>query len=1123
MFELVYTKYVKDGFIMNGVYVKMLFVSVLTILFFSCSKKKMFHLLDNHKIGIDFRNDLTYTEDENVYLFRSFYNGAGVALSDLNNDGNLDVFFCGNQVDNRLYLGDGNFHFTDVTQQVGLESKGAWSTGVSIADVNGDGWKDIYICKSGKLESKNRRNELFINQGLDDEGNLAFKEEGKKYGVDDLGFSIHAVFLDYDRDGDLDMYLSNNSQNPTDVVLDSKRGLREIQDSGGGNKLYRNDSGYYTDVTVSAGIYNSPIGFGLGVSVGDVNRDGWPDIYVANDFFERDYLYLNKGDGTFEEELESIVPEISLGAMGVDISDLNHDGFPEIFVTEMLPKDERRLKTKALFDNWDKYALQVKNGYHRQFPRNTLQFNNGVNPRSGQVQFSEVGRFADVAASDWSWGVQTMDMDNDGNKEIFITNGIVKDLLDQDYLDFYDNPERLRQIYKNKGKVMMELIANMPSEPLVNHLYQSKEGFKYEEVAIEMGLNQPAFSTGSSYGDIDNDGDLDLVVSNLNAPPFIYRNNQSNTAHHFLSLSLKDTENKTAIGAQVSLWANGKLFYEELFPMRGSMSVVDDRLHFGLGNVQKVDSIKILWPDGRQQLLNEQPVNTFLEIKEKEELQKAGIYKPSNTFEKYQDHYLPFLHKESGFVAFDRDNLLFHSVTHEGPHIAVGDVNRDGSKDFFIGGAKGQTGAIFLQQDNVFIKAEQQSKIFQVDAEAEDQSALFYDADSDNDLDLLVASGGYANGSGSYALYDRLYINDGTGNFSKSEHRWPITVPMSTSVVVASDVDGDGDQDLFVGSRLVPGFYGLTPSSYLLENDGNGKYKDITDEKAKGLQSMGMVTDALWTDFDADGDEDLIVVGEWMSPKLFINERGVLLSRDSILGMAKGTSGLWKTLEQADLDNDGDLDLIVGNIGDNSFFKATEESPLQMLVGDFDGNGGIEQISCSYIDGKFYPMPMKKDMGKQMPFLLKKYLKFNDYQGQAITDIFDKEQLDNSIKLQIDETSSAIFWNEGGHFTKGVLPMEAQLFPIHAIHTSDVNKDGLTDIVLGGNENRAKPQTGIYASGYGLTLLNKSNRKFDPKLGMPDGTAIKGEIRDIKTIKQAQGNLLLLAKNNDSLQVIQIK
>jgi hypothetical protein len=1106
--------------VING---KMLFVVVLAIFSLSCSDRKAFELLDNQALGVDFRNDLTYTEEENVYLFRSFYNGAGVALSDLDNDGNLDLFFCGNQAGNRLYLGNGNFHFKDVTQTAGVASRGAWSTGVSIADVNGDGWKDIYICKSGKLEGDRRRNELFINLGLDDDGDLVFKESAKSYGVDDLGFSIHAVFLDYDRDGDLDMYLSNNSQNPTDVVLDSKRGLREIQDSGGGNKLYRNDGGHYTDVTVSARIYNSPIGFGLGVSVGDVNRDGWPDIYVANDFFERDYLYMNKGDGTFDEELESIVPEISLGAMGVDISDLNHDGFPEIFVTEMLPKDERRLKTKALFDNWDKYALQVKNGYHRQFPRNTLQFNNGTNSNGGQVQFSEVGRFANVAASDWSWGVQTMDLDNDGNKEIFITNGIVKDLLDQDYLDYYDNPERLRQIYNNKGKVMMELIANMPSEPLANHIYQSKGGFNYNEVATDMGLDQPAFSTGSSYGDIDNDGDLDLIVSNLNAPPFIYRNNQDNMDHHFLSLSLKDTEDKTAIGAQVSVWANGKLFYDELFPMRGSMSVIDDRLHFGLGTAQKVDSIHILWPDGRRQLLNEQSADTFLEIKENKELQKANFHKPSNTFEKHQENYLPFLHREGGFVAFDRDNLLFHSVTHEGPHIAVGDIDRDGSEDFFIGGAKGQAGAIFFQKDNEFIKAEKQSKIFQVDAEAEDQGALFYDADNDNDLDLLVASGGYANGSGSYALYDRLYINDGSGNFSKSESQWPITVPMSTSVVVASDVDGDGDQDLFIGSRLVPGFYGLTPSSYLLENDGTGKYKDITKEKAKDLESMGMVTDALWTDFDADGDEDLIVVGEWMSPKFFINKNGTLDSTNSIEGMTQGISGLWKTLEQADLDNDGDLDLIMGNIGDNSFFKASEHSPVQMLVGDFDGNGGIEQISCNYKEGKFYPMPMKKDMGKQMPFLLKKYLKFNDYQGQAITDIFDKEQLDNAIKLQIDETSSVIFWNEGGHFTKGVLPMEAQLFPIHAIHTSDVNNDGLMDIVLGGNENRAKPQTGIYASGYGLTLLNRSDRIFEPQLGMPDGTMISGEIRDIKTIKQAKGNLLLLAKNNDSIQVIRIK
>jgi len=1110
-------------FVINGVNVKVSFILALAVLSISCSNEKVFELMNNEEVGVDFINDLTYTEDENVYLFRSFYNGAGVALSDLDNDGNLDLFFCGNQVGNRLYLGDGNFHFTDVTQTAGVESKGAWSTGVSIADVNGDGWKDIYICKSGKLESEHRRNELFINRGLDSEGKLVFEERAKQYGVDDLGFSIHAVFLDYDRDGDLDMYLSNNSQNPTDIVLDSRDGLRNVQDSGGGNKLYKNDGDYFTDVTANAGIYNSPIGFGLGVSVGDVNRDGWPDIYVANDFFERDYLYLNNSDGTFQESLDHVIPEVSLGAMGVDISDLNHDGFPEIFVTEMLPKDERRLKTKALFDNWDKYAMQVKNGYHRQFPRNTLQLNNGVAPKSGAINFSEVSRFADVAASDWSWGVQIMDLNNNGDKEIFVTNGIVKDLLDQDYLDFYDNPDRLRQIYENKGAVMMELIENMPSEPLSNHVYLSEAGLNYREVATSLGLGHPGFSTGSTYGDIDNDGDLDLVVSNLNAPPFIYRNNHKNGDNHYLSLTLKDYADRIAIGAQVSLWTNGKLHYMELYPMRGSMSVVDDRLHFGLGTVNKVDSIRILWPDGRKQLLGEQTVNTFMEIKQDKRSDITKRYLPPSNIEKDERINLPFRHKDGRFVAFDRDNLLFHSATHEGPRIAVGDVNLDGYDDFYIGGAKGQSGMIFLQKDSVFIKSETLSEVFIADAEAEDQEALFYDVDNDEDLDLVVASGGYVNGSGSYALYDRLYINDGKGGFTKSSQTLPITLPMSTSAVIATDIDLDGDQDLFLGSRLVPGYYGLKPSSYLLENDGAGNYKDVTKEKATDLQSLGMVTDAIWIDFDADNDEDLIVVGEWMSIKLFVNEGGALVRQVNKMSPEEETSGLWKTVEKADLDNDGDLDLIVGNLGDNSFFKATSDKPVRMLVGDFDSNGGIEQIVCTYKEGRYYPMPMKKDMGKQMPFLLKKYLKFNDYQGQAIDDIFDEKQLKKSIDYQIRETSTCILWNENGTFVKQELPMQAQLFPVHAIHAQDVNGDGLTDIVLGGNETRAKPQTGVYASGYGLTLLNQSNRVFKSVNGMPDGSLASGEIRDLKGIKLKDGNLLLLAKNNDSLQIIEIK
>lgn len=1101
------------------------------LLFISCdinnelNKGVVFTQLNPRPLGVSFENNLNYTEDFNVYLYRGFYNGAGTGLADFNNDGFLDLFFCGNMVDNALYLGDGNFHFVDVTTQAGVSSPNAWSTGVSIIDINQDGWLDIYVCKSGDPRDKNRRNELFINTGLNDKGIPVFEEKAAEYGIDDLGFSIHAVFFDYDRDGDLDMYLSNNSINPTGMIMDASKGMRLKQDVGGGDKLYRNDSNVFTNVSKEAGIYSSVIGFGLGISVGDVNKDGWPDIYVANDFFEKDYLYLNNQDGTYTESIDIVVGELSFGSMGVDIADMNHDGYPEIFVTEMLPSDEKRLKTKTVFDDWDVYSLRIKNGYHRQFSRNTFQMNNGKVNKNNEISFSELSRYSGVAATDWSWGVQMVDFNNDGNKEIFVTNGIVNDLLDQDYINFYYDPEKIRKTLREKGSVIMELIDNMPSQPLPNVLFSRKGNMKYEDVAISWGLAEPSFSSGAAYGDIDNDGDLDLVVSNINAAPFIYKNNTDNKENHFITLSLKNKKHNTAIGAQVTLKVNGKTYYQELYPMRGVMSVVDDRLHFGLGSETLIDTLEIRWPDGTRLLEKNIPVNNFLTYEQTEsivtqEFLTVKVEKSPLFIDVTDKIMINHKHEENDFVDFDREKLLYQMVSNEGPKIAVGDINGDGLDDFFIGGAKGTCGTLYLQSESGFIPSSKE--VFEKDKSSEDIGALFFDADNDHDLDLLVSSGGYEFSNNSFALVDRLYINQGNGNFERSPQIFPSGKPSSTSVVINADFDGDGDEDLFFGGRLIPLTYGIPASSYLLENNGQGQFSDVTEEKAQGLLNIGMVTDALWFDFDKDNDEDLIIVGEWMPIKVFENDAGRFKEVTDQVGL-KDTNGLWNTIEKIDLDGDGYEDLIVGNIGDNTFFKGTKDKPIRMYVNDFDSNGSIEQIITSYKGEESYPIVLKKEITAQMPYLLKKYLKYSDYKEQTIDDIFTNGELDNALVYEVFQNKSIILWNDQGHFSAKELPFKAQLAPIYAIYTKDSYEGNRVELVLGGNQHNAKPQTGIYSGSYGTVLKYIGNREFEVLDFKTSGIHINGQIRDIKEITIKGKKHLLIAKNNDKIKIYEFE
>lgn len=1087
-----------------------------------------FKFLDISQAGISFSNDLEYTEDFNIYLYKSFYNGAGVGLADFNNDGLQDIFFCGNQVDNKLYLNLGNFKFKDVTESANIASRGAWSTGVSIVDINADGWMDLYVCKSGKPDSKNRNNELFIHTGkLDATGSPVFEESAREWGIDDLGFSVNATFFDYDLDGDLDMYLLNNSINPSEVVLDAKKGLREIRDLDGGNKLYMNVGNKFSDVTKDAGIYGSAIGFGLGASVGDLNRDGWPDIYVANDFFEKDYLYYNNKDGTFTEALESSISEISQGAMGVDIADLTNDGWPEIFVTEMLPKGHERQKTKMLFDGWDSYALKFNNGYHRQFPRNTLQLNQGLKPCDSLSIFSEVSRLTATAATEWSWGVHLLDLDNDTQKEIYITNGIVKDLLDQDYIDFYNNADQLNKMYQEKGAVIKELVDKMPSSAVANFLYRKGEDMNFQDVAQAWGLDTPSFSTGAAFGDLDNDGDLDLVVNNLDAPPFLYRNT-TNTNHNFLNLKLTGNQNnKDAIGSQATIYTNGQIQYQELFPVRGTMSTMDNRLNFGLGSFIKVDSIEIRWTDGKYSKLYNIEANQFLTIdrtkvrsvlrnpkfliEDKDDLMVKDV---SETF------MLKYIHQEDSYIDFNRDKLRYSSIAVEGPEIAIANVDSDKKINLFIGNASGSSGMFYkVSKEQGFIAND--NHIFEKDKQAEDTGAVFVDVDNDGDQDLLVASGGYKYSSSSFALANRLYLNDGKDNFEKSNQVFPGGKLYDTSVIVPADIDNDGDMDLFVGSRTQPLAYGVPAPSFLLQNDGAGNFSNITKSHADSFEEMGMVTDAVWFDYDNDDDKDLVVVGEWMPIRLFENQQGYFSEKTNESGLSS-TNGLWNTIEVADLDNDGYIEIIAGNLGRNTFLKASKDEPLTLHINDFDSNGQIDHVVSIYEEGQLVPIATKKEMTSQMPYLMKNYLKHLDYADQTTEDIFSSEQLNSGIKRIVNQTASTVFWNNQGIFKGVELPMEAQLSKVYAILPIDLDQDGQKELLLGGNLFTAKPQTGIYAGSNGVVLKVSTNRTFESIPPSKSGFYIEGQIRDIKSISISENDeLILVARNNDKIKIFQ--
>ena len=1066
--------------------------------------ESLFTQMEPTKIGIGFQNDLSYDKDFNVFNYRNFYNGGGVAVGDINNDGYVDLYFTANQTSNKLYLNNGDWTFTDITDASGTNGQQAWSTGAAMADVNGDGWLDIYVANSGDIRGDSRANELFLNNG-----DNTFTEAAEAWGVADQGLSTHGVFFDYDRDGDLDLYVLNNSYRAIGS-FNLQKSSREIRDPEGGDKLYRNEGDHFTDVSEAAGIMGSEIGFGLGTTVGDVNGDGWLDIYISNDFFEKDYLYINQGNGTFSEELEQHMRHTSFASMGADMADINNDGAPDLFVTDMLPQGVRRLNQTTTFENWDVYQGKLDWGYYHQFNRNMLHLN------TEDGDFIEIGQLSGVEATDWSWGALIADLDNDGWRDLYISNGIAHDLTDQDYINYISNEEVMRSIVTEEGVNYKELIDLMPTTRIPNYAYKNVAGgYKFVDQAKKWGLNVPSHSNGSVYADLDNDGDLDLVVNNVNQAPFIWRNN-AETIHpenHSIQIELREG-GKMSIGAKVYAYAEGNRFYAENVPMKGFQSSVDPRIHIGLGAHATLDSLIVVWGNEDRTVRTNVPADQLYTIVRDELAAGMGLKK---------DHKAGYLtmnstyggRTETPFSQFNEERLIPQMTTTEGARLAMADVNGDGYMDFFQCGSTDQPGQLFFGSDWYGFEQDIDAPFVQ-HAECEDTDAKFFDYDGDGDLDLYVASGAMEAENGSDALVDRIYKNDGRGHFSYDANALP-ALPLRTSSIAIADFDGDGLEDVFVAVRGVKGRYGMPGNSLFYKNYGNGVLRNerLT---SRGFERIGMMTDCEAGDIDGDGDPDLVAVGDWQGIRIWINDGGRFAERTLEAGF-NYSQGLWNTVRLEDLDGDGALDIVAGNLGENCRLEATPDKPMVLFVNDFDANSYSDPILCSYWGDTLFPRVLRHNLISQLPYLKKENLKYADYAGKSVFEVFDTTQLERSALLQVQTLRTTCFYNNGnGVFTHAPLPIQAQIAPVYGIDVLDVNGDGLKDLVLGGNLHEVQPEWGRYDGSRGSVLINEGNRTWRPLTPSQSGLNIDGQVRDIVHYKRDGETFILFSKVDGPLE-----
>lgn len=1052
---------------------------------------------------------LTQTGHFNIIEYLYFYNGGGVSAGDINNDGLVDLYFTANQLQNKLYLNKGNFVFEDITERAGVAGQGNWKTGTTMADVDGDGLLDIFVCGVGNYKYFNGRNQLFINNG-----DLTFSDRTEEWGLTFQGFSTHGSFFDYDNDGDLDLYLLNHSVHSARSYGQSA--LRHQKDSLAGDKLYRNElipSGVkrFTDVTSLAGILSSQIAYGLSVGVSDINFDGLSDIYVSNDFHENDYLYINRGDGTFEEELTKSIPHTSRFSMGNDIADINNDGYTDILTLDMLPKDEEVIKTTAGEDSYDIYSYKLRFGYHHQFLRNTLQLNRGP-ATEGYHLFSDIAPLAGVHATDWSWAPLLADFDNDSFKDLFVANGIVTRPNDLDYMNFISS-DSAQRFYAYK-----EFIKNMPSGSVPNLFFRNSGDLTFSDETETWLGTKPTFSTGATYADLDNDGDLDLVINNVNDKATILRNDTPPDRQGWLQIELVgEGLNRYGVGARIIVYAGKKSIHQEQILSRGWQSSVTPVLHVGIGDAASADSIHVIWPDKRYQTLPSTKRNQRIKVFQRETSGTWDFHKSRNAPPLLSLHAtLSFTHRENDYNAFNTEKLIPHMVSTQGPLICAGDLNGDSLQDFFIGGAAGQPGQIFFQNQAGQFRVEQQPSLVS-DSAFEDTGSAFFDANGDGFTDLVVMSGGQQFAGTDARLKPRLYLNNGKGLLTRS-HSLP-EIFVNASCAKPHDFDGDGDVDIFIGGRVVAGQYGISPESFLLVNDGNGQFTDMSN-KLRGSQGnkLGMVSDAVWSDLNNDQRPDLLVVGEWMPVTVLIqDEHGIFIDQTSDFGLDK-THGWWNTLEAADFDGDGDIDFVAGNLGLNSRLTANEDQPVTLYVGDMDNNGGTDHLLTYFNEGQQHPFITRDQLVKQVPSFKRKFLKYVNFRKVRREQIIPAAEIGNYVVLQAYTFASAYLENRNGKFQVRPLPVEAQLSPMFSFCSGDFNSDGKKDLLAVGNLYAVQPDFGRYDAGYGLMMTGDGNGNFQALTPQTSGFLVEGQGRAIQSVKSAEGNeVFIVGRNNDSL------
>lgn len=1073
----------------------------------------LFEPLAPERTGITFRNTLPEAPDFNIINYLYYYNGGGVAVGDVDGDGLQDLYFSSNLEPNRLYRNLGDYRFEDITDRAGVGGPPGWKTGVTMADVDGDGHVDIHVSAVSYLTMRGR-NVLYLNRG-----DGTFDDRTAEVGLEHAGYSTQATFFDHDGDGDLDMYLLNHSTHTERGIDTGPRGRKQ---SPAADLLFRNDGGRFVDVTTQAGIADDVGGFGLGVVASDLNGDGCPDLYVANDFQENDFLYLNNCNGTFTESITRATGHTSRFSMGVDAADMNNDGRPDVFVADMLPEREDILKTSASTESASLFEMRLRAGYQPQYPRNTLQLNRG------QGRFSEIGYLSGVFASDWSWAPLFADLDNDGRKDLFITNGIYRRPNDLDYINYIGNEAVQASLAGGITQENIALLKRMPQIPLPNHAFRNDGELRFTDMAAAWGLaGTPGFSNGAAYVDLTNSGSLDLVVNAINAPAGIYANRaRERNGNGSITVELEGAGANTAgIGAKVMVTAGGITQLVEQQPTRGFQSSVDPRLHIGIGRASEAESLVVVWPDRRVQVLRGVRANQRVTLVQDSATGRHAPAADPRAHPALEDLAPRFgvdvRHEENDFLDYNREPLMTHRLSTEGPALAVGDVNGDGHEDLFVGGAKWQAGRLLVQRRDGGFDVVRQPAL-DADSLAEDVDAVLFDADGDRDSDLFVVSGGNEFFDAADALRSRLYLNDGHGSFSRATDAIP-AIFENGGCVAAGDFDADGDTDLFVGSRVVSRAYGRTPASHLLQNDGKGRFVDVTESLAAAVGRAGMVAAASWLDVDGDGALDLLVAGEWMPVRVFRQEQGRFVDRTTESGLA-GTEGWWNSVTAADLNGDGRPDLVLGNLGLNSYVRASPSEPARLYLHDFFRTGSLKQILTFYKQGTSYPIAGRDELVKLMPPLRSRYPSYQSFGASRVQDIFPADELSRAEVKEARMFASAVALNDGrGRFTIHPLPIEAQFAPIYAALAEDLDRDGTIDLLVAGNFSGVTPIRGRYDASRGLVLRGDGTGRFVSMEPGHSGVSIEGEVRDLKVVHQVTGRrLIAVARNGSTLQLLRL-